>query len=122
MGHHDRRRTFAEQGIGMTENPRPFHEWHEDKGPVLWWLWPIEEAPYVGSPLDLGHIVEVDIGMAASDGHTEQGKMRMSVGGWPWRDADDETEARLFWTLLPDAHKLDTAIRDYIRGGPEEIV
>ena len=26
--------------------------WHEDDGTVLWWKFPIVEAPYVGSPLD----------------------------------------------------------------------
>lgn len=31
---------------------RPLEKWHEDDGPVLWWKLPIEEAPYVGSPLD----------------------------------------------------------------------
>jgi len=27
-------------------------EWHGDIGNVLWWRFPIEEPPYVGSPLD----------------------------------------------------------------------
>ncbi|NQX57525.1 hypothetical protein [Paenibacillus qinlingensis] len=27
-------------------------EWHEDKGDVLWWSFPIQEPPYCGSPLD----------------------------------------------------------------------
>lgn len=31
---------------------RPLDQWHEDDGPVLWWSFPIEEAPYVGTPLD----------------------------------------------------------------------
>jgi hypothetical protein len=31
---------------------RPLSEWHEDKGNVLWWKFPIEEPPYCGSPLD----------------------------------------------------------------------
>jgi hypothetical protein len=31
---------------------RPLRLWHEDIGPVLWWCWPIGEAPYAGSPLD----------------------------------------------------------------------
>lgn len=31
---------------------RPESEWHEDIGDVLWWRFPIVEAPYVGSPLD----------------------------------------------------------------------
>lgn len=33
-------------------NPRPAEEYHEDMGPVLWWRIPIEDEPYVGSPLD----------------------------------------------------------------------
>jgi hypothetical protein len=32
--------------------PRPLAEYHEDLGPVLWWLLPVDEPPYVGSPLD----------------------------------------------------------------------
>lgn len=31
---------------------RPAEEWDEDYGDVLWWKFPIEEPPYVGSPLD----------------------------------------------------------------------
>lgn len=31
---------------------RPIDEWHEDKGDVLWWSFPIEEPPYCGTPLD----------------------------------------------------------------------
>ena len=32
---------------------RPLDEWHEDHGPVLWWRFPVDEEPYVGSPLDV---------------------------------------------------------------------
>lgn len=107
--------------MSEEQKPRPYHEWHEDIGPVVWWMWPIEEAPYVGSPLDCGHTVELGLNLAASDGSREAGKMRMSVGGWPWRDADEESEARLFWTPLPDTNALDAAIRDHIRGGPDPM-
>jgi hypothetical protein len=31
---------------------RPLDEWHEDEGLMLWWRFPIDEPPYVGSPLD----------------------------------------------------------------------
>ena len=31
---------------------RRFEEWSEADGDVLWWTFPIEEPPYVGSPLD----------------------------------------------------------------------
>lgn len=64
---------------------RPLSEWHEDIGPVLWWCFPVEEAPYVGSPLDLGRTVEV---------HTSEGVVsRFMVGGWPGYHTH--------WTPLP---------------------
>lgn len=31
---------------------RPIEEWNEDYGDCLWWVFPIEEPPYCGSPLD----------------------------------------------------------------------
>jgi hypothetical protein len=31
---------------------RPLAEWHEDFGPMLWWSFPIEEAPWAGTPND----------------------------------------------------------------------
>jgi hypothetical protein len=31
---------------------RSLNEWKEEFGSVLWWKFPIKEAPYVGSPLD----------------------------------------------------------------------
>jgi hypothetical protein len=30
---------------------RPESEWHEDDGVALWWVFPIVEEPYCGSPL-----------------------------------------------------------------------
>ena len=39
-------------GVTVQECPRPFEEWNEDYGDVLWWKFPIEEPPYVGSPFD----------------------------------------------------------------------
>lgn len=30
----------------------PLESWHEDMGPVLWWVFPIDEPPYAGTPLD----------------------------------------------------------------------
>lgn len=30
--------------------PRPLADWQEDMGAVLWWRFPIEEAPYCGHP------------------------------------------------------------------------
>ena len=40
-------------GVTISTEARPLKEWHEDIGDVLWWKFPIEEPPYVGSPLDL---------------------------------------------------------------------
>lgn len=57
---------------------RPLSEWNEDVGDVLWWLFPITEAPYVGTPHDLGHTVEITI--ATIDGGQ---KVTHMVGGWP---------------------------------------
>lgn len=31
---------------------RPYDEWHEDIGAVLWCVFPIESPPYCGTPLD----------------------------------------------------------------------
>ena len=39
-------------GVTVQEGARPIEEWNEDFGDVLWWKFPIEEPPYVGSPLD----------------------------------------------------------------------
>ena len=45
--------TYSEhQAYVAAITPRPLAEWHEDIGPVLWWRFPIEEPPYVGTPLD----------------------------------------------------------------------
>ena len=54
--------------------PRPLSDWHEDHGPVLWWRFPIDEPPYVGSPLDLGHSVLLKM---------PDGNNLVQVGGWP---------------------------------------
>lgn len=32
------------------QHARPLREWHEDHGSVLWWTFPIEEAPWCGRP------------------------------------------------------------------------
>ena len=39
-------------GVMVQECARPLEEWGEDYGDVLWWKFPIEEPPHVGSPLD----------------------------------------------------------------------
>lgn len=30
--------------------PLPLDDWHEDIGPVLWWFFPVQEAPWCGTP------------------------------------------------------------------------
>ncbi|MEK4355172.1 hypothetical protein MKX41_30755 [Paenibacillus sp. FSL R5-0475] len=32
---------------------KPIDEWHEDLGDVLWWIFPVNEPPYCGSPMDM---------------------------------------------------------------------
>lgn len=106
----------------MVDQPRPFHEWHEDHGDVIWWLWPIEQAPWIGTPLDIGRTVSFDITVQIGrDFYEVEPKPIGDTGGWPWADADDDTESRLFWTPLPDANAIDEAIRDHIRGGPDPL-
>ena len=53
---------MTELSVRMTESdraallaaitPRPLAEWSEEDGAVLWWRFPVEEPPYVGTPLD----------------------------------------------------------------------
>src|SRR5215472_441953 len=33
-------------------DPHDADEWCEEDGPVLWWRLPVNEPPYVGTPLD----------------------------------------------------------------------
>lgn len=45
---------MAVKRLGELEDslePIPADEWHEDDGDVIWWKFPIEEPPYIGSPL-----------------------------------------------------------------------
>ena len=59
----------------QTQQPRPLSEWHEDMGAQLWWKFPITEAPYVGTPLDLGFGVSVEV---------NGGRVGVThVGAWP---------------------------------------
>lgn len=38
--------------VAAATTPRPLDEWHDDDGVVLWWRLPVNEPPYVGTPLD----------------------------------------------------------------------
>lgn len=72
---------------------RPYSEWSEDHGDVLWWRFPVTEPPYVGGPNDLGCTVEL---------HAHRGLVaRGYVGGWPFMEED---EPNLYWTplVVPD--------------------
>jgi len=47
---------MAVKRLGELEEslePKSIDEWNEGFGDVLWWKFPIEEPPYVGTPLDL---------------------------------------------------------------------
>lgn len=82
---------------------RPFCDWHEDHGNVLWWRMPINEPPYVGTPLDLGRgmLVEITIGVEQVEFPIQH------VGGWPF-DADDQRH--LWWTRLPNANRIQDQV------------
>lgn len=41
----------ARASLGVSR-ARPASEWHEGIGDALWWKFPVNEAPYSGSPLD----------------------------------------------------------------------
>lgn len=47
-----RERIAVSEILESLSRPRPLDEWHEDDGDVLWWLLPVSEPPWVGSPLD----------------------------------------------------------------------
>lgn len=84
--------------------PRPLSEWHEDMGDVMWWFFPVTEAPYIGSPLDLGRMEFIPL-------HDVDGKriggMRVNVGGWPG--------CHTHFTPLPDYEDISStyAFRDW---------
>lgn len=73
---------FREELYIALTTPCPISEYHEDMGCVLWWKFPIEEAPYVGSPNDLGYTVEAELQLR-KDHKQHKRQIRMMVGGWP---------------------------------------
>lgn len=78
-----------------------FEDWHEDIGDVLWWLLPVSEAPYVGSPRDLGRGVFVTLQIGVE--MVAEGASLGNTGGWPFEEAD---EPNLVWTILPGAIRM----------------
>jgi hypothetical protein len=87
----------------LTEltTPLPRAEYHEDMGPVLWWKFPVEEPPYVGSPNDVGFTVEAEVIMRTHSDPGGDGTVtavtRRNVGGWP--------DYHTHFTLLPRVEK-----------------
>jgi hypothetical protein len=63
----------------MSKPLLPAREYHEDMGAVLWWRFPVEEPPYVGSPLDCGYAVTIS---AKSCDGSEAEPITMFAGGW----------------------------------------
>lgn len=63
----------------MGEQARLREEWTEEDGDVLWWRFPVEEPPYVGTPNDLGLATRVIVANAL---HTPL-DTEVCVGGWP---------------------------------------
>lgn len=45
-------RDFRAEAFARLHTLHPIDSWHEDKGEVMWWLLPVAEAPYIGSPLN----------------------------------------------------------------------
>lgn len=83
--------------------PRPYCDWHEDRGDVLWWRMPISEAPYLGSPLDCGRTLVIETRM---DGKVIA-QHHHDVCGWPFTSAD---MGRLWWTPLPDPSRIEDQV------------
>lgn len=91
---HDR--VVADLKANNAPRPRPLSEWSEERGAVLWWRFPIDEPPYVGTPNDCGQTVEMRHYVG---GAGEVKTTRTDVGGWPGYHTH--------WTpiALPDAPK-----------------
>lgn len=65
--------------LNELRHAQPLELWTEAEGPVLWWRFPIEEPPYIGTPLDRGHTVELH----TQDSLEPRVAARCSIGGWP---------------------------------------
>ena len=85
------------------ERPRPYCDYHEDRGDVLWWRIPICEPPYVGSTLDMGYTIPINVEVAGQTLDTQ----RVQIGGWPFDESD---ERHLWWTPLPDAKRIEDQV------------
>lgn len=125
-------------GGKLLNTPRTLSEWSEEDGDVLWWRFPIEEPPYVGTPLDQGQCVEV-----TARAYGVNRLMRFDVGGWPgyhthwtpipmptlpgetkWPPADHQhcqagSDGECYWPHCPQAvdHKSTCPLYDPSREG-----
>src|SRR5690349_21663512 len=61
---------IADEIITMHGLARPIDTYHEDYGPVLWWRFPVQEPPYVGTPLDTGTPTQVEVRDASGKSET----------------------------------------------------
>jgi hypothetical protein len=73
----------------MSDVARPLSEWNEEDGDVVWWFFPMTEAPWIGTPNSLGHTVELH----TQDGLEPRICARATIGGWPGYHTH--------WTPLP---------------------
>lgn len=71
-------RAGAKRLLDLEARARPLSEWTEEDGNVLWWRFPIEEAPYCGSPLDVGRTCEITLRLVG-----EEHVRHTDIGGWP---------------------------------------
>lgn len=65
-----------ERSQDSAQVARTIAEWTEETGPVLWWKFPIDEPPYVGTPLDLPTSIKLTVNGRHVLGHAD-------IGGWP---------------------------------------
>lgn len=86
------------------ERARPYCDWHEDIGDVLWWEIPVKQAPYVGSPLDLGLSIPVTIEVAGRRLDTQR---LDGFFAFPW--AENE-RSNLWWTPLPAGKMIEDQV------------
>ena len=87
----------------LLHTPSTYCDWHEGVGDVLWWRIPISEPPYVGSPLDLGQTIAIELRIGGKPFVQEV----RDFGGWPFTGAD---RAQLWWTPLPDAQFIEDQV------------
>jgi hypothetical protein len=63
--------------MGTPRYLRPFKEWTEDDGDVLWWRCPVNEPPWVGSPLNSDWTI-----VFTGTGKTIEARYVANLDGW----------------------------------------